>query len=247
MPAYKYFGSPAIYHGKSLFHILCNLKEFGVGRVVTRSTFDSEKSPCFYRILFAQPLMDDKTLEGRVIAEKVHKGVRYTEPVDLSKLAAIPDFRLVPRDLEDQVCQWQQLRDYSPEKDFVVKPKYYTIPPLMKILMEREMKKRGETSAEDSFLLPAYKTHLPLDETRTGNKRVGIKVEKHQETVIKCEGTASHNYNEEIPPAFRRSREVLEDFPDERPMPSPAVGMRMFKLQWEGRQHKEDVREDIEN
>lgn len=243
MPVYKYFGSPAIYHGKSLFHILCNLKEFGAGRIVTRSTFDSEASPCFYRILFAQPLMDEKTLEGRVIAEKIHKGVRYTEPVDLSKLASIPDFRLVPRDEEEVVCQWEQLRDYSPEKDFVVKPKHFTIPPLMKILMEREMEKRGEVATEESFLLPAFKTYPTLNLTTTGNKKVGFKEEKHQETVIKCEGTASHNYNSSIPSLLRTKGEVLEDFPDERPMPTPAVGMRMYKIQWEGKKHKEDVRE----
>ena len=78
MPVYKYFGKPAIYQGKPLFHILSNLKNFGVGRIIARSSFEAEPThndkPSFYRILWAQPLMDDKSLEGRVVAERVRHG-----------------------------------------------------------------------------------------------------------------------------------------------------------------------------
>jgi hypothetical protein len=58
MPMYKYFGYPARFHGKPLFHLLCNLKEFGRGRVVTRTSHQPEPGrpalPSFYRILWAQ-------------------------------------------------------------------------------------------------------------------------------------------------------------------------------------------------
>jgi len=244
MPVYKYFGAPAIYHGKPLLHILCNLKEFGRGRIITRATFeDKEVLPCFYRILFAQPLMDDDTVEGRVIAEKVHRGIRYTQPVDLSKLASIPDFKLVPKAKESSVCRWDEIRDYDTEKDFVVKPKHFTIPPLLKILMEREMTKRGEKVLEESLLLPAYKVYPRLNVTETGNNFIGIRQEKHQETITRCEGTASFRYDSHIPEKYQVGSEVLEDFPEERPMPSPAVGMRMFKFQKEGKvNQKEDPR-----
>ena len=39
MPVTQYFGQPARYHGKPLFHILCNLSQFGKGRIVTRSSY----------------------------------------------------------------------------------------------------------------------------------------------------------------------------------------------------------------
>ena len=76
MPVYKYFGYPAKYHGKPLFHILSNLKNFGVGRIITRSSYETEDKPTvggpsFYRILWVQPLMDQESLLGSVIAEKV--------------------------------------------------------------------------------------------------------------------------------------------------------------------------------
>ena len=172
MPIYKYFGSPAIYHGKSLFHILCNLKHFGVGRIITRAAYDKDPLPSFYKILFAQPLMDEKTVEGRVIAEKVLRGVKYTEPVDLSNIAPIPDFKLVPRAREAEFCRWSEVREFTPEKDYVVKEKNFTPPPLLKILLEREMRKRGEEPAEDAFLLPAHKTYPKLDVSVSGNKKV---------------------------------------------------------------------------
>ena len=76
MPVYKYFGFPAKYHGKPLFHILSNLKNFGVGRIITRSSYETEDKPTvggpsFYRILWVQPLMDQESLLGSVVAEKV--------------------------------------------------------------------------------------------------------------------------------------------------------------------------------
>ena len=75
MPVYKYFGFPAQHHGKPLFHILSNLKNFGVGRIITRSSYETEEKkvagPSFYRILWVQPLMDQESLLGSVVAEKV--------------------------------------------------------------------------------------------------------------------------------------------------------------------------------
>ena len=118
MPVYKYFGYPAQFHGKPLFHILSNLKNFGVGRIITRSSYETEDKqvagPSFYRILWVQPLMDQESLLGSVVAEKVFEqsvipffccnmtvffqvrnGVKYTEPVNLQDLASVPDFKLV--------------------------------------------------------------------------------------------------------------------------------------------------------
>jgi len=141
MPIYQYFGHPARFHGKPLFHILSNLKNFGRGRIITRAGFKEDENPSFYRVLFAQPLMDQKNEEGRVIVEKVRNGVKYTEPVDLSKIAPLPDFLLIPKDEENTFCKWSELRDYSVDKDYVSEPKYYAMPPLLKLYMEREMNK----------------------------------------------------------------------------------------------------------
>jgi len=232
MPIIQYFGRPAKYHGKPLFHILSNLKNFGRGRIITRANFKDEK-PSFYRILFAQPLMDEKSEEGRAIVEKVRNGVKYTEPVDLSKIAAIPDFILVSKHEENQFCKWDTLRPYSPEVDVVVEPKYYTPPPLLRMLMEREIKARGEELNEDKFLLPHFKTHTIKDRDLFENG----KVEVYQETVTRCEGTAEYKYSDLIKPeyslgALEQPEAVLKRLPEEQPFPTLPVGMRLYQLPW---------------
>jgi len=250
MPVYKYFGHPAKYHGKPLFHILCNLKDFGKGRIVTRSVFEKEPSqselPSFYRILWAQPLMDPNTVEGRVVAEKVRLGVRYTEPVDLASIAPVPDFRLVNRLDEAEYCKWEKLRDFSTDVDFVTEPKYFTVPPLLKLLMERNMAERKESPGEESFLLPHYKTFTPKDKevvTMPGDKS---RVELHQETVTRCEGTASYQYGDSVSPSYcpDPDTDLLSLLPEEPPMPAPAVGMRLYRWPDSSRKHKEEVREE---
>lgn len=232
MPIIKYFGAPAKYHGLPLFHILSNLKNFGRGRIITRANFKDEK-PSFYRVLFAQPLMEDKSEQGRAIVEKVRNGVRYTEPVDLSKIADLPDFILISKHEEDKFCKWETLRDYNPEIDVVVEPKYYKAPPLLRLLMEREMKERGEEVTEERLLLPHYKTHTikNRDELEAGKEEV------YQETITRCEGTADYMYSDKIRPeysygAVESSDEVLERLPKEQPFPTPEVGMRLYKLPW---------------
>jgi len=244
MPVFKYFGYPARFHGKPLFHILCNLKGFGKGRIITRATYELEKTheeqPSFYKILWAQPLMDEYTLEGRVVAERVRKGVRYQEPVDLADIAPLPDFRLIPRQQEAEVCKWETLRQFSEEIDNVTEPKYFTVPPLLRMLMERNMKERGEKITPESFLLPHYKTYKPknfeevavADSQAPGRRsRERSRSVKHQETVTRCEGTSSYLYNDLVSEQYRpvEGEDVLSRLPVEAPMPSPAVGMRLYR------------------
>jgi len=255
MPIYKYFGKPAKYHGKPLFHILSNLKNFGVGRVIARSSFEAEPEhvdqPSFYRILWVQPLMDSKTEEGRVVAERVRHGVRYTQPVQLQEIASIPDFKLIAKDAEAEYCKWEKIRDFTPEVDYVTEPKYYTMPPLLKLLMERNLKERNETPHQESFVLPHYKTYTAknFELTDSGYGRGREKSEEFQETLTRCEGTASHNYADLINEEFRvhDSISILDQLPEEPPMPTPAVGMRLYHWPDTSRRHKEDIRTEEHN
>jgi len=215
---------------------------------VTRSSYEAEpsqeKHPSFYRILWAQPLMDSNTVEGRVVAEKVRRGVKYTKPVDLASIAPVPDFKLVSRADEEKFCKWNILRDYSPEVDYVMEPKYFTLPPLMRLLMERNMSERGETPGQESFLLPHYKTYIPKNKESIPEFDHKSRVEEHQETITKCEGTASYNYSDTLDPryALDPSQDVLGVLPEEPPMPGPGVGMRLYRWPDTSRKHKEEIR-----
>lgn len=247
MPIYQYFGHPAKYHGKPLFHILSNLKNFGQGRIITRAGFKGDEKPSFYRVLFAQPLMDQKNEEGRVIVEKVRNGVKYTEPVDLSKIAPIQDFILIPKDLEDSFCKWSEIRDYSTEKDVVTEPKYYTMPPLLKLYMEREMMKRGAENTEESFLLPHYKTY----QKKNSDLLEDNKIETYQETITRCEGTSEYKYSDAVSKEFEYgvgsqdgNKQVVDKLPEEMPFPTPFAGIRLYKIPWNNmdKRNQEDTR-----
>ena len=165
---YLYFGKTSLYKGRPLFKLLCKLKDHGRGRIVYRTIdhYDHPGEISFYRILQAQPLMDSETLHGRVVAERVHRGLRRKEPVVLSSVAHKPDFRLVPRDEEEAFCQWDKVRDYDRERDAPVKPARAEMPPLLREFVARAREARGESINEEDFHLPAervYRGEFNLD------------------------------------------------------------------------------------
>lgn len=49
--AVKYVGRTTDFKGKTLWEIVGNLKDFGVGRIVIRHMFQRYKEPCFMKIL----------------------------------------------------------------------------------------------------------------------------------------------------------------------------------------------------
>ena len=124
------------------------------------------------------------------------------------------------------------------------------MPPLLRLLMERNLTERRETPHEESFLLPHYKTYLAKNVEVTPVTAGRSRVEEHQETVTVCEGTASHNYSHNIQPDLRVGSEapdILAQLPPEPPMPAPAVGMRLYHWPDTSRRHKEEIRTDQHN
>ena len=169
----------------------------------------------------------------------------------LQDIAPLPDFKLVSKSDESEFCRWESVRDYSPEVDRVTEPRYFTMPPLLRLLMERNLKERNETPGEESFLLPHYKTYTPknfemFDCAEVWNKQLP---EEFQETMTVCEGTASHNYADKIDQEFRVEEPVsiLDQLPEEAPMPAPALGMRLYHRPDTSRRHKEEIRTEEHN
>jgi len=176
---YTKVGLDAIHHGKRLFDLLCNLKNFGRERIIYSTLEQKYKEPSFYRILLAQLEMDlDKpetfgkesenpwTMRGtcsRVVTERVYRGMRYTEPfnitAELNKQMQFADYRLVPKDEEESFCRWNEVQDYDPAKHAPERSRYMEMPPLMRLVIERNRKARSESVTEADFLLPAYKTY----------------------------------------------------------------------------------------
>lgn len=47
----KYVGKKSGCTGKTLWEILGNLKDFGVGRIIVRNSYTRYKEPCYMRVL----------------------------------------------------------------------------------------------------------------------------------------------------------------------------------------------------
>ena len=179
-------GLDAVHHGKKLFPLLCNLKNFGKGRIIYSTLEQQHSEPSFYRILLAQPEMDDEMQFGRVVAERVYRGKRFLEPFNMAgKQTKFPDYRLVPKDEEQEFCRWDEVVDYDPKLHAPLRGKYMEMPPLLKLVIERNLKAKGEKITEDSLLLPAYKIY-------EGDVRLSDEIESNDMSVYLTEEFATH-------------------------------------------------------
>ena len=158
---YVIIGEKSLYQGRPLFKLLTRLKDCGKDRIVYR-TFDYYQHPDeihFYRILHAQPDMDKDTIKGRVVAERIFRNIRYQQPVLISDQVYKPDFRLVPKAEEAAFCQWDKIEDYVLEKHAPKRAESMEMPPLLREVVRRSRAKRGESVADEHFLLPAHKVY----------------------------------------------------------------------------------------
>lgn len=230
---YVYIGRPATYHGRPLFKLLANLKDFGRGRIVYR-TSDYLRYPGkinFCRVLLAQPLMDAATEDGNVVVEKVENSLRQRQPVNISKQVRKPDFRLVPKDEEEAFCQWDKIRDYDAAVDGERKPRLMEMPPLMRKVMERGRLRRNESVApEEDLLLPAHKVY-------TGDVVIEDRVESSKLSQFIEEEFATHRDfdPDEVPEQWNLERYTI------------IVGVRKWAGYVEGRQwDKHRARDEAE-
>merc|ERR1712240_555345 len=128
-------------------------------------------------------------------------------------------------------------RDYSPEMDQVKEPKYFSVPPLLRLLMERNMKERGEEIKPESFLLPHYKSYIPKDTEEVHVADLQAPGKKSRERVRRVK-------HQEYWPG---TQDVIASLPEEAPMPTPAVGMRLYRWPDDSKNHKEERRTEEHN
>lgn len=141
MPRIKYIGFPSKYVGKHLLWLLGNLKDFGVGRVVTRTTFERYPEPTYFVITKVLPYMDDANQYGEVWAETVFRGRRLG--VMQMESPHVPDYKLVPKSEEDRLLA---LPVSEPVQKIL--PRYIKMPPLLRMIVERNMKAEGASDGE---------------------------------------------------------------------------------------------------
>lgn len=74
----KYVGRTTDFKGKTLWEIVGDLKDFGVGRMVVRNMFQRYKEPCYMRILKVETV-DAEVRMRFVLKEKLCFSFRLPE------------------------------------------------------------------------------------------------------------------------------------------------------------------------
>jgi small subunit ribosomal protein S34 len=121
--------------GKTVFEILANLKNFGIGRVLVRNELKSEfPEPTFYRIVRIEPQMDDELIFGRVWVDEVYRGRRYPYITEIKSY--YPDYSLIAKDEEPDFSKFPVLGvDKSNIRSL---PSSFKVPPLMAEFLNRK-------------------------------------------------------------------------------------------------------------
>ena len=149
MPRVIYIGKESRHVGKTAFQILGNLKNFGIGRMLTRHEFDIFPEPSFHIVKRAEPRMDPKLEYGTIWCETVIRGKRLPgiRPLHMS-VTSNPDFRLIPKEEEEHYLKSYPITNL--EDNIQILPKSYTVPPLMREYMIRRFKQIQDISADVS-------------------------------------------------------------------------------------------------
>ncbi|XP_053684167.1 uncharacterized protein LOC128734151 [Sabethes cyaneus] len=167
MSVIKYIGRTTDFKGKTLWEIVGNLKNFGVGRVVVRSMFERYPEPSYMRILKVEALPNDETRKVKVTMEKTFRGRTYPKPVVIESASYKADYRLLHKHEEEPYC-----RVIEQQEEKVI-PLEIDMPPLLREFVEKESGKSNPTIAIK--MKPGHNNHYRLArEGEKANVEVGM-------------------------------------------------------------------------
>lgn len=151
----KLIGRTTNLYGKTLWEIIGNLGNAGIGRLITRNSYNRYEEPSFFKIISVEPtaqivrisniyicrlkllnnnsvylfLQEGKPRKVIVHVEKIFRAKRYKEPIEIYSVSYKPDYRLIPKD-EEQLW-WDRLANCKPREKIV--PGSIELPPLMRV------------------------------------------------------------------------------------------------------------------
>ncbi|XP_015590914.1 28S ribosomal protein S34, mitochondrial isoform X2 [Cephus cinctus] len=151
----KYIGRKTDFKGKTLWEILGNLKDFGVGRIIVRNRFQKYPEPTYIKIVkvAALPNASGAHLDFRKVAalvQKTFRGITDKNLVQIDRSSYKADYILIPKDEEYKYCQPPK------ETNPVILPRTVDFPPLLKELVLRDMKAAGTPVTEEPRLQLHY-------------------------------------------------------------------------------------------
>uniref|UniRef100_A0A1B6EQ94 28S ribosomal protein S34, mitochondrial n=1 Tax=Cuerna arida TaxID=1464854 RepID=A0A1B6EQ94_9HEMI len=143
---------PSTHHvGKSLWEIVGNLKNFGVGRLVKRNIYERYPEPTYFRILKVEtlpPPTDTRDLRKvRAYTEKVFRGRKSEKIFEICHESWKPDYVLVPKSEEKTLIEKAEAAAKTVTKRSL--PSTIPFPPLLQELIIQERIAKGLPSDEE--------------------------------------------------------------------------------------------------
>jgi len=147
-----YIGRKNYFVGKTIWEILSHLKNFGVGRMVTRNMLSRHPEPSYHIIKRVEPRMDEELKFGTVYCETVFRGKRLPGVRSFTD-GYKPDFRLIAKGEEEEFVNGYKVVDMGQVKATL--PKQYSVPPLMREFLMRYKAEKGESvDTNKDFSIP---------------------------------------------------------------------------------------------
>lgn len=125
----KYIGRTTNQVGKSIWEIVGNLKNFGVGRYFKRNSFERYPEPCYMRILKVEALPEENLRKTRIYVERVFRGYRYDRPIEMESTSYKPDYILMPKDWTPPPLPEVKIREVKNSME---------LPPMLKEVLSME-------------------------------------------------------------------------------------------------------------
>lgn len=150
----KYIGKSIDFKGKTLWEILGNLKNFGVGRITARNMFERYPEPSYIKIMKVETVANPETnspddvRKVRVWVEKTFRGRKSPELVEMFANTYKADYKLIPKHEEEDYCKCN-----NPKVEYKILPRTMSFPPLLRELIIREMKEKDEIVEEPQLTI----------------------------------------------------------------------------------------------
>lgn len=206
----KYIGRTTDFCGKTLWEIVGNLKNYGVGRLVYTQKLLRYPEPSYYKILKVTPIQHDGNLENPhenfrkviVLVANVFRGRLDPEVREIFSTSYKPDFRLVPKHEEQD---WIN-KTLAVERNVKYADPWIDMPPLLKEVVARDLELAGQTVTPD-------KLRLRLSFRQTANNMVREADEDHP-AEIKFDSFFGTPLNPEL---YQITDEVAKHFAEKKP------------------------------
>ncbi|XP_012271945.1 uncharacterized protein LOC105695174 [Orussus abietinus] len=138
----KYIGRTTDFKGKTVWEILGNLKNFGIGRVLYRNQFQRYPEPCYFKVLKVAALPNQENRKVTVLVQETFRGKTLEKPVQMESTTYKDDYVLVPKDQEEEFCK------PVPPRPMTILSRTAEFPPLLKELLMRQIKVKDTSSEE---------------------------------------------------------------------------------------------------